>query len=218
MQPTAPWSHSTAAARSTPTARRFLPVVRGEHTRTSQATNANITDPSAAVLTFFPDAAGDYLIGLTVSDGNTWSDVETLTVTAAERGYNTSRHRGRYSRSHRRRRAECTESGYTTAVTECAVRLSPLGDDATATDADGRPPDNPVGSAVGRCRNRRPDHPQHHVTLSEAEPTEPGSCEDYVYEFQLTVTDCYGDTVTDIVTYTSTCCGVEGAAHPTGSG
>ena len=185
----------------------------------SQATDANITDASAAVTTFFPDAAGDYLIGLTVSDGNTWSDVETLTVTAAERSYNTPPAiEAGANKAIDAGEAECTESGYTYRCDECAVQVVALGDDATATDADGDPLTIQWEVLSGDAEIADPTALNTMVTLSEAEPTEPGACEDYVYEFQLTVTDCFGDTVTDIVTYTSTCCGVEEGAGSTTTG
>ena len=49
------------------------------------------------------------------------------------------------------------------------------------------------------------------VTLEDAEPTEPGACEENDYDFELRVTDCTGASATDNVTITINCCGVEAA-------
>ena len=50
------------------------------------------------------------------------------------------------------------------------------------------------------------------VTLSEAIPTEPAVCDANEYVLKLTVTDCTGAAVSDTVTYTVNCCGIEAAA------
>ena len=188
----------------------------------SQATDASIAEPTAAVTTFFPDVGGDYLLGLTVSDGNTWSDVETLTVAVAERSYNTPPAiEAGANKSIDAGEAECAESGYTYRCDECLDQTVALGDDAAANDADGDPLTIQWEVLSGDAEIADPTSLTTTVRLTEAEPTEPGACEDYVYEFQLTVTDCVGETVTDIVTYTSTCCGVEeasGTTSTTGSG
>jgi hypothetical protein len=185
----------------------------------SSATDADIADPAAAVTTFYPDVAGDYLLGLTVSDGNTWSDVETLNVTAAERTYNTPPAiEAGAAKAIDAGEAECTETGYTYNCDECAEQTVALGDDASATDADGDPLTVKWEVLSGSAEIADPNVLSTMVTLTDAEPTEPGTCEDAIYEFQLTVTDCYGDVVTDIVTYTVTCCGIEEASGTTSTG
>ncbi len=45
--------------------------------------NAALSDATTATPTFTPDVVGDYIVGLTVSDGNGGSDTDSVTVTAA---------------------------------------------------------------------------------------------------------------------------------------
>lgn len=184
----------------------------------SQATDANFADASAATTTFYPDVAGEYMLGLTVSDGTSWSDVSLQSITAEERTYNTPPAvEAGEDQAIDGGEAECSETGYTYSCDECAEQTVALGADATATDADADPLIISWEVLSGDAVIADPTALSTMVTLMEAEPTEPGACEDTVYEFQLTVTDCYGDTVTDIVTYTVTCCGIEEGAGTTGS-
>lgn len=184
----------------------------------SSASDASFADTSAATTTFYPDVAGDYVLGLTVSDGNTWSDVSLQNITAEERSYNTppSIEAGE-DQAIDGGEAECTETGYTYSCDECLEQTVALGADAAVSDADGDPLTITWEVLSGEAVIADPTALNTMVTLSDAEPEEPGTCADSVYEFQLTVTDCYGDTVTDIVTYTVTCCGVEEGSGTTGS-
>jgi hypothetical protein len=45
------------------------------------------------------------------------------------------------------------------------------------------------------------------ITFSGLEPEEPGACEEVVYTFTLTVTDCSDKSATDDVRVTTSCCG-----------
>ena len=47
------------------------------------------------------------------------------------------------------------------------------------------------------------------VTLEDAAPEEPDDCAETEFEFELTVTDCTGASVTDTITLAVNCCGVE---------
>lgn len=185
----------------------------------SQATDSSFADVSAANTTFYPDVAGDYLLGLTVSDGTTWSDVALQQLTAEERSYNTSPLvEAGADQAIDAGEAECTETGYTYNCDECLEQTVPLSADAAISDADGDPLAVKWEVLSGNATIADDTALNTTVTLFDAEPTEPGACEQVVYEFQLTVTDCFGDVVTDIVTYTVTCCGIEeGAGATTGS-
>lgn len=184
----------------------------------SAATDASFTDPAAATTTFFPDVAGDYTLGLTVFDGTTWSDVALTELAAAERSFNSAPAiEAGEDQAIDGGEAECTETGYTYSCDECGEQTVALGPDATVTDADGDPMVVTWEVLSGDAEIADPTALNTMVTLSDAEPEEPGACADTVYEFQLTVTDCFGDTVTDIVTYTVTCCGIEEGAGTTGS-
>jgi hypothetical protein len=184
----------------------------------SQASDASFSDVAAATPTFYPDVAGDYTLGLTVSDGNTWSDVSLQYISAEERSYNTPPTvEAGEDLAIDGGEAECTETGYTYSCDECAEQTIVLSSDAVAADADSDPLTISWEVLSGDAEIADPTALTTTVVLSEAEPEEPGACADTVYEFQLTVTDCYGDTVTDIITYTMTCCGIEEGTGTTGS-
>ena len=184
----------------------------------STTTDASFADTTSAETTFYPDIAGDYILGLTVSDGTTWSDVALQELTAAERSYNSppSVEAGA-DQEIDAGEAECRESGYTYTCDECAEQTVALGADAVVSDADGDPLTYSWEVLSGNAEITDPTSISTTVTLTDAEPTEPGVCDDTVYEFQLTVTDCVGEVVTDIVTFTVTCCGVEESSGTSGT-
>jgi len=184
----------------------------------STASDASFADTTAAETTFYPDIAGDYVLGLTVFDGHTWSDVALQELTAAERSFNSppSLDAGA-DQEIDAGEAECKESGYTYACDECAEQVVSLGADAIVNDPDGDPLSYQWEVLSGTAEIDDPTSLMTMATLTDAEPTEPGACEDTVFEFQLTVTDCFGDVTTDIVTFTVTCCGVEEASGTTGT-
>jgi hypothetical protein len=64
----------------------------------------------------------------------------------------------------------------------------------------------------GEAQVTAPDALGTKVTLSDAIPTEPAVCDANEYVLKLTVTDCTGAAVSDTVTYTVNCCGIEAAA------
>ncbi len=176
----------------------------------SAVTNASFSDRSAGRPTFYPDVAGEYVLSCAVTDGTTWSTPDTVIIQAAERrsnerptitaGTDVSLNAGS---------ATCTESGYTYTCDECATQVTTLGSTATVTDADGDPLTILWTTENEDATIADPTSLVTTVTLEDAEPTEPGDCEDTEYEFELSVTDCTGSTVTDRVTITVNCCGVE---------
>lgn len=176
----------------------------------SSVNNASFSDRTAARPTFYPDVAGEYLISCAVSDGTTWSAPDLVTVDASERRSN---ERPSISAGSdvtvSGGSATCTESGYSYDCDECAAVVTTLGGDATVTDADGDPLTVLWTTTSTDATIADPTSLVTTVTLEDAEPTEPGDCEDTEYEFELTVIDCTGSTVTDRVTLTVNCCGVE---------
>jgi PKD repeat protein len=176
----------------------------------SSVGNATFSDRTAARPTFYADVAGDYVLSCAVSDGSTWSTPDTVALTVGERRSNerptiTAGTDVTLSGGS----AVCTESGYTYACDECAAVTTTLGSTATVTDADGDPLTILWTTTSSDATIADPTSLVTTVTLEDAEPTEPGDCEDTEYEFELTVTDCTGSTVTDRVILTVSCCGVE---------
>ena len=177
----------------------------------SAATNAvSFSDRTAQRPTFYPDVAGEYQITCAVNDGTTWSTPDLMVVEAAER------------RSNERPTitagsdavvdggsGDCVESGYTYNCDECAASVTTLGATASVTDADGDPLTYLWTTTNTDATIADPTSLVTSVTLEDSEPEEPGSCSETEFEFELTVTDCTGATVTDNITLTVSCCGVE---------
>jgi len=184
----------------------------------STVNSASFGDITASETTFYPDLPGSYVLGLTVFDGHTWSDVALQEMEIAERSYNSPPTvEAGADQAIDAGEAECKESGYTYACDECAEQEVTLGSDALVNDPDSDPYTIVWELLSGNAEIDDPSSLVTTATLTDAEPTEPGVCEDTIYEFQLTATDCYGDVVTDIVTFTATCCGIEEATGTTGS-
>jgi hypothetical protein len=175
----------------------------------SAVSNASFEDRSAAVTTFFPDVAGNYILSLAVFDGTSWSSPDILNVDAAEREANADPivDAGNPKTSDAGE-AECAEDGYTYDCESCEDLTVSLGDDASVTDSDGDPLTYEWIVLSGEAEIDDSSSLVTTVTLMDVEPTEPEACEDNEYEFQLSVTDCTGSTETDTVVFTASCCGV----------
>ncbi len=176
----------------------------------SLASDANFDDTASATPTFYPDVDGDYTVALTVYDGVSWSTPALSTLTASDRSYNSEPIvDAGTALAIAGGDAECRESGYTYVCEDCVDQVIELNADATATDGDGDP--LTYQWTLISATSAEIDDPTALITtatLSDAAPTAPGACESTDYEFQLTVTDCTGASVSSIVTHTVECCGV----------
>lgn len=179
----------------------------------SVATTASISDRNAVSPTFYADVAGTYVLSLTAFDGDNWGAPGVVTITASERSFNSPPQVSAGApKNEAAGNADCEESGYTYACDECESLSLALGEDATATDADGDPLVYEWTVIDGDATIADPTALSTTVLLDGAEPTEPSACEDTTYEFQLKVTDCTGVEVTSNVTYTASCCGITDTA------
>ncbi len=179
----------------------------------SAVTNADISDRAAPSPTFWADVAGTYVLSTAAYDGDGWGNVATVTITASERSFNTPPSVSAGSgQSFSGGNATCEESGYTYDCDECASMTVDLGADSTANDPDGDPLIYEWTVIDGDATISDADKLHARVKLEGAEPTEPGSCEDTTYQFQLKVTDCTGAEATSQVTYTVNCCGAADTA------
>ncbi|MSQ01363.1 MAG: PKD domain-containing protein [Myxococcales bacterium] len=170
----------------------------------------SFSDRTAANPTFWADQAGNYVLSCAVFDGQNWSSPDLVTLAATDRssnskpvadaGADTSVSGGN---------AECVESGYVYNCDECAATTINLGDDARATDPDGDPIVIEWTVVEGDATISNNAVVSTTASLTDAEPTEPGACEDVDYTFKMTVTDCTGESTSDTVKFTLSCCGVE---------
>lgn len=182
----------------------------------SKPSNSTATDKtafssqSAVQPTFWPDQAGTYVLSCSVYDGKNWSVPDLITLTAAERRANSKPVADAGAdQSVSGGNAECVESGYVYNCDECASTTVNLGADARASDPDSDPYTIKWTVVSGDATITSDSTLSTTATLSEAEPTEPGKCEDVEYTFKLEVTDCTGESTTDNVKFTLSCCGVE---------
>lgn len=176
----------------------------------SAVSNTTFSDRTAVAPTFYPDVAGTYVLSCAVNDGTTWATPDLVTITAADRssnerptitaGTDTTVDGGS---------ATCEESGYTYDCDDCATSTVSLGATGTVTDADGDPVTILWTTANADATIADPTSLVTTVTLEDSAPSAPGECSETEFEFDLTVVDCTGATVTDAITLTVSCCGVE---------
>jgi hypothetical protein len=176
----------------------------------SSASAANFQDPAGQNTTFFPDVAGEYLISLSVYDGDSWSTPDLIMVTAEERETNVppTVNPGNPSTVDGGN-GDCTLSGYTYTCDACEDITVPLGADAVINDVDGDPVEVEWIVISGDAIIEDPSLLSTNITLTNAAPLEPNICEPTDYELQLRAIDCPGDETLDTVVYTVSCCGIE---------
>jgi len=176
----------------------------------SEATNADLSDPSAENPSFYADVAGEYIFSLAVFDGALWSVPDLLTVTAGERATNSPPTAIAGSNIvHDAGTGECELSGYNYNCTACTPVTLTIGDLAQVSDGNNDPLTYSWNVLSGDATISDPESLETTATFSGATPTEPNACEDTVYELELVVEDCPGAGVNDIIEVTMTCCGVE---------
>ena len=169
-------------------------------------------NPTSQATTFFPDEAGEYLVSLSVNDGDSWSTPDLIQITTVERAINVppTVNLGNPPTLDGGN-GECTLSGYEFTCDACQDVVSEIGNEAVINDADGDPVSVEWvvvnGDAVIDDINALVST----VTLSNAEPLEPNVCEANDFEFQLRAVDCPGEETVENVIYTVSCCGIEAA-------
>lgn len=176
----------------------------------SAATDAtSFSDQSSATPTFYPDIAGTYQISLSVYDGHAWSTPDVLSLVATERTFNSepSVDAGAAT-GFDGGSADCVVSGYTYDCESCAAMTVTLGGDAIVSDGDADPYTVAWSVVSGSAAITDSTSLTTTVKLSDAAPTEPGACEETEYVLSLAATDCPGESSSDTVTYTVTCCGL----------
>jgi hypothetical protein len=169
----------------------------------------DVVDP-----TFFADVAGEYVLSVAVFDGEEWSSPDLVTLTVAERSYNSAPSVDPGSnKEFEGGEVSCEPSGYDYACDDCDDISTLLGDDATIPDADGDPLTYLWTVVDGSATIHDPTSLETAVVLSDCGIDDLG-CALVEYIFELAVTDCTGETVTEQVTFTIECCGVKGTSHP----
>lgn len=175
----------------------------------SNADASSFQNPTQAVTTFLPDEAGDYLISLSVNDGDVWSTPDIIIVSAIERSSNVppTVNAGNPVTVDGGN-GECTLNGYTYTCDSCEDISVPLGADAVVSDVDGDEMEYEWVLTSGNGVIEDPFSLSTNITLEDAEPLEPTLCEPTEYEIQLRAIDCPGDESFDSVIYTVSCCGL----------
>lgn len=177
----------------------------------SSASSASILDRNAATTAYYPDASGAYTVSLAVNDGSDWSSPDMATINTIERPYNTAPavEAGK-GWTIDAGEAVCEEDGYSFDCDACGSVTVDLGLDASTIDDDGDPMEllwEITGEVSAEISD--PTALQTTARLVGATPVEPGACEETEYTFNLSATDCPGETGMDSVTFVVTCCGTK---------
>jgi uncharacterized membrane protein YgcG len=185
----------------------------------SAATTGSFGNRADAKTSFFPDVAGDYVLSLSVFDGESWSLPDELTISARERSYNsvptvfpgttTSANAGE---------AICEEIGYSYICAYCDPVSIGLGTDAIVRDADDDPLTVKWTVLSGSAGIPDPDRVVTEAQLGSSQPLEPDACEPNEYRFELTVTDCTGASSSAQVSHNAICCGITSGGDVEDSG
>lgn len=177
----------------------------------SMADSNSFSDRGAASPTFYPDQAGTYVLSLSVTDGVYWSSPDSITVTVAERSFNTAPTLQITTiPTVAAGEAACEEDGYSYACEECADQKVEVMPYLTVKDPDGDPMIYKWEIVSGEGLLSDADTVlEQTFTLTEVASGDPGECEQNDYTYKLTVTDCVGDDTTQSVTITAECCGVK---------
>lgn len=176
----------------------------------STASNSSFSSRTAMSPTFYPDMDGSYELTLAVFDGSSWSAVDTVVLTIANRLYNSEPSvEAGADQAIDDGEADCTLDGYTYACDECANQVITLGADGSVSDADSDAYTMKWEVLAGSATLSTDSKLSTTATLKDIAPTEPGACESVEFVFSLSATDCTGETGTDTVSTIVTCCGVE---------
>ncbi|MFH1463305.1 MAG: PKD domain-containing protein [Pseudomonadota bacterium] len=176
----------------------------------STATGANFSGRDIASPTFFADVAGNYILSVAVYDNEEWSTPDLVNLTIAERSYNSSPSVNAGSdQGYKDGEVTCTAGSYGSYdCDDCDDISTMLGTDADITDPDGDPYTVQWTVIDGSATIHDPTSLETAVILTDITVSSL-SCEDTAFTFELAVTDCTGETKTDQVVLTATCCGTE---------
>jgi hypothetical protein len=175
----------------------------------SAKVTADIDTTTSAQPNFHADLPGDYTFTLTVNDSGTDSMPTSMTITVADRGYNTDPVSAAGADQSTSGSASCTPVSYGASYNcsdcsdyyffvDAAGSSDPDGDQLTYSWAVSS------GSSYGTLTTTSETGAQ---LLFSGAPATYGSANNTDVVLDLTVTDCYGATNTDSVTLTYACTG-----------
>lgn len=168
----------------------------------SSITESDFADPTAETTTFFADSPGTYTVQVTVNDGECESVPDQFDIVITIRPQNEAPVADASGQSWYADNAECTNNGGNWWCQQCE-ELEIQIDGSGSTDADGDPlsfhwenlydPANPLWA------NYKPaqiDDPSAEIVTAKLQDAHAvyGTQTSHQYVFQLTVTDCMGDT------------------------
>jgi hypothetical protein len=166
-------------------------------------------DRYAAQPKFFADAAGEYVLTLTVSDGETWSTLDTVRLNLGERSFNSPPAVSITAPDLIDAGLACCENlgGGQIGCDTCTDERSTLDDGVTINDADNDPVRVLWESIDGDSTVVDPELLGTEVFYEGARPSSTGACDITEFEMMLVVQDCTGAVTTAVVTQQLECCG-----------
>jgi hypothetical protein len=175
----------------------------------SNTTNYSFTSRSTADTSFWPDVAGVYTASCSTFDGQVWSAPDTVAFDLAERGFNSAPVVDAGTDfTVAAGEADCEVSGYGYDCDDCPAQTVEIGSDGGITDPDGDPFELFWVITDGSATLSSTDDMPISAIIGKTTPDEPGVCAQELTTFQLSATDCPGETTTDDIIVTVECCGV----------
>lgn len=166
-------------------------------------------DRTAEAPQFYADVAGEYVLTLTVSDGEAWSSIDTVRINLGERSYNTPPAVSITAPGEIDAGLACCENlgGGQIGCDTCTDERSTLDDGVTIHDADNDPVRVLWESLDGDSTVVDPELVGTDIFYEGARPSSTGACDVTEFEMMLVVQDCTGAVTTAVVTQELTCCG-----------
>lgn len=157
---------------------------------------------------FFADVAGEYVLSLAVSDGQGWSNLDTVTVTLGERSFNSPPVVSAMSPPLLDAGVACCEklSFNQYSCDSCSLEVTTLHELVTVNDPDNDPVSFLWESDTSQTWSGQPDllYTEHYF---ESRPDSDATCATESHEMFLTVQDCTGATTTVRLEQDVQCCG-----------
>jgi len=172
----------------------------------SARTTEDLQEPTSADPLFYPDVEGDYDFSLLITDEGEETDSAEVSVTISARSFNDAPLADAGDGQSHEANASCNYASYTYICDDCEELEIEL-DGTGSIDADDEPLEYAWTVASGSASLDDESSSAPTATLTGPTATY-GSTTTETFEFELTVTDCFGDSSTaDTVMVTYSCTG-----------
>ncbi len=167
--------------------------------------DSDFDDAGSATPVITPDIDGDFEFQLTVTDMDDLTDTDTVFVTITARATNTAPVADAGSDAILTETVTCTLDGYGYKCDDCSAQTYTLDSSATYDDDDEAL--DYLWSVTSGSATLSDEYAANPSATLEGPTCTYGATTTETFEFELEVTDCFGDVSTDTVTITYECTG-----------